>query len=97
MNGVSAIPAAFFAELGKSNFRAELLALMADDNWVVDMHRGWSNRDGQANVDTVWVLAFRIEDGKIKEARNFSFDQAAADAFFWQTYPLKTLPERLAN
>lgn len=89
--------AAFFAELGKSNFRAELLALMADENWVVDMHRGWSNREGQANVDTVWVLAFRIEDGKIREARNFSFDQAAADAFFWQAYPLKPLPERLAE
>ncbi|HEY6631587.1 MAG TPA: nuclear transport factor 2 family protein [Rhizobiaceae bacterium] len=89
--------AAFFAELGKSDFRAELIALMADENWVVDMHRGWSNRPGEANVDTVWVLAFRIEDGKIREARNFSFDQAAADAFFWQAHPLKPLPERLAN
>lgn len=89
--------AAFFAELGKSNFRAELLALMADENWVVDMHRGWSKREGEPNVDTVWVLAFRIEDGKIREARNFSFDQAAADAFFWKTYPLKPLPERLAD
>ena len=38
-----------------------------------------------------------IEDGKIREARNFSFDQAAADAFFWQAYPMKPLPERLAN
>ncbi len=64
---------------------------MADENWVVDMHRGWSNREGEPNVDTVWVLAFRIEDGKIREARNFSFDQAAADAFFWQAYPLKPL------
>ncbi|UIY29834.1 hypothetical protein LZK73_02970 [Neorhizobium galegae] len=69
---------------------------MADENWVIDMHRGWSNRDG-ANVDTVWVLAFRIEDGKIKEARNFSYDQAAADSFFWQAYQLKPLPDRLAN
>jgi ketosteroid isomerase-like protein len=89
--------AAFFAELGKSNFSAELLALVADENWVVDMHRGWSNREGETNVDTIWVLAFRIEDGKIREARNFSFDQAAADAFFWQAYPMKPLPERLAN
>lgn len=89
--------AAFFAELGKSNFRAELIALMADENWVVDMHRGWSNREGETNVDTLWVLAFRIEDGKIIEARNFSFDQAGADAFFWDVYPLKPLPERLAE
>ncbi|MFC5758826.1 nuclear transport factor 2 family protein [Rhizobium sp. GCM10022189] len=89
--------AAFFRELGKSGFRAELIALAADENWVVDMHRGWSNREGGANVDTVWVLAFRIEDGKIREARNFAFDQAAADSFFWRTYPLKPLPERLAQ
>ena len=78
-----------------SNFRAELLALMTDDNWVVDMHHGWSNRDGQANVDTVWVLAFRIEDGKIKEARNFAYRLGAAEAFFWQRYPLKSLPSGL--
>lgn len=88
---------AFFEQLGKAGFQAELIALMADENWVIDMHRGWSGREGQDNVDTIWVLAFRIEDGKIKEARNFSFDQAAADAFFWQTYPLRPLPDRLAD
>jgi ketosteroid isomerase-like protein len=88
---------AFFDQLGRSNFRAELIALMADENWVIDMHRGWSDRDGLDNVDTIWVLAYRVEDGKIKEARNFSFDQAAADSFFWQAYPLKPLPDRLAD
>lgn len=89
--------AAFFDQLGRSGFRAELIALMADENWVVDMHRGWSNRTDGANVDTIWVLAFRIVDRKIAEARNFSFDQAGADAFFWQAYPLKPIPERLAD
>jgi uncharacterized protein len=88
---------AFFEQLGKGNFRAELIALMADENWVIDMHRGWSDGDGRVSVDTIWVLAFRIEDGKIKEARNFSFDQAAADSFFWQAYPLRPLPDRLAD
>lgn len=87
----------FFQQLGKGNFRAELIALVADENWVIDMHRGWSNRDGLENVDTVWVLAFKIENGKIKEARNFSYDQASADRFFWQAYPLKPLPERLVD
>jgi len=84
-------------ELGKSGFRAELIVLTADENWVVDMHRGWSNREGGANVDTVWVLAFRIEDGRIREGRNFAFARAAADGFFWQAYPLKPLPERLVE
>lgn len=89
--------AAFFSQLGKAGFRAELIALMADENWVIDMHRGWSNREGLLNVDTTWVLAFRIENGKIREARNFSYDQAAADSFFWQAYPLKPVPDRLAE
>lgn len=91
---------AFFRQLGKAGFRAELIALTADENWVIDMHRGWSNRSGNppgANVDTIWVLAFRIENGKIKEARNFSYDQAATDTFFWAAYPLKPLPDRLAD
>jgi len=61
------------------------------------MHRGWSNREGGADVDTIWVLAFRIEHGKIQEARNFAFDQAAADSFFWRAYPLKPLRERLVE
>lgn len=88
---------AFFEQLGKGAFQAELIALMADENWVIDMHRGWSNLEDQTNVDTTWVLAFKVEGGKITEARNFSFNQAAADIFFWETYPLKPLPERLAN
>jgi ketosteroid isomerase-like protein len=88
---------AFFEQLGEGAFRAELIALMADETWVIDMHRGWSNLEGQQNVDTTWVLAFRIEDGLIAEARNFSFDQAAADSFFWATYPMAPLPDRLAN
>jgi uncharacterized protein len=89
--------AAFFEQLGRSRFQAELVALMADEKWVVDMHRGWSNREDGVSVDTIWVLAFRIEEGKIAEARNFAFDQAAADTFFWQVYPLRPIPERLAE
>lgn len=88
--------AAFFRELDEAGFKAELIALIADENWVIDMHRGWSSREG-ANVDTIWVLAFRIEDGKIREARNFSYDQAAADNFFWEAYQLKPLPYRLED
>ncbi|WEX73920.1 nuclear transport factor 2 family protein [Sinorhizobium numidicum] len=89
--------AAFFQQLGRAKFRAELIALMADENWVIDLHRGWSNRADGGNVDTLWVLAFRIENGKIREARNFSYDQAAADIFFWQAYPLKPLQDRLLD
>ncbi len=86
---------AFFAELAKAKFKAEPLFFGANDKYVVDIHRGWSNADGHPNVDTIWALVFRIEDGKIIEATNLSADQHAADSFFWSFYKLAPIPERL--
>ncbi len=88
---------AFFELLAESNFKAELIYIGGDDKHVVDVHRGWSNREAGPNVDTTWVLLYRIEDDRIREARNFSFDQHAADAFFWKAYKLRALPDRLAQ
>lgn len=84
---------AFFAALGTAGFRAELLALAADGDWVIDLHRGWSTTP--AGLDITWVLAFRIRDRRIVEAVNFAGDQHAADAYFWRTFPLAPLPARL--
>lgn len=58
---------------------------------------GWSNADGANNVDTIWALLYRFEDGKIAEATNLSGDQDAANAFFWSAYKLKPIPHRLAE
>ena len=55
---------AFFAALGRAGFKAEPIYFGADDKFVVDIHRGWSNADGKTNVDTVWALLYRIENGK---------------------------------
>jgi uncharacterized protein len=91
---------AFFAELGKGGFGAEPIAFAVDPNtgWVIDLHRGFST-EGEGVVDTTWALAFRVdvENRQILEAINFSFDQAAANAYFWANYPLLPLPERLAE
>lgn len=84
---------AFFAQLAKSGFRAEILFLAADGEWVVDLHRGWSTTP--AGLDITWALAYRIRDRKIVEAVNFAADQHAADAFFWRQYPLAPIPQRL--
>jgi ketosteroid isomerase-like protein len=83
---------AFFAALGRAGFRAELHALAAAGDWVLDLHRGWSTTP--EGLDINWVLAFRIEHHKIAEAINFAGDQHAADAYFWRTYPLAPLPNR---
>ena len=88
---------AFFGELGKANFKADPIYFGADETHVVDVHRGWSNVEGAPNVDTIWALIYRIENGKIAEATNLSADQDAANAFFWSNYQLKPIPERLAD
>lgn len=85
---------AFFAQLAKSGFRAEILFLAADRDWVVDMHRGWSTTP--EGLDITWTLAYRIRGRTIVEAVNFAADQHAADAFFWRQYPLARIPRRLA-
>lgn len=86
---------AFFGELGRAGFRAEVQYLAADGDWVVDLHRGWSTTP--VGLDITWVLAYRIRDRQIAEAINFASDQHAADAFFWRQYPLAPIPDRLAR
>jgi hypothetical protein len=86
---------AFFQQLAKAKFRAEVLFLGGNDSYVVDVHRGWSNLEQGENIDQLWALLFRVENGRIVEATNFLTDQHAADAFFWSVYPLKPIPERL--
>ena len=85
---------AFFAQLNKGGFGAEPIAFAADGEWVIDLHRGFSTK-GVGKVDTTWALAFKIRNNQIVEAVNFSLDQAAANKYFWDNYPLKSIPERL--
>ena len=89
---------AFFNQLAKANFQAEVISLSASEDWVVDVHRGWGEY-GEATLDMNWVLAYRIRDGKIAEVQNFAADQHAADLFFWRVWgdSLKPLPDRLAD
>ena len=87
---------AFFAQLAKAKFKAEPIFFQAQGDYVVDIHRGWSNvEDGKPGADQLFALMFKIKDGKIVEAQNFLTDQHQADAFFWRVFPLKPLPERL--
>lgn len=88
---------AFFGQLARAKFKAEPLFFGANDKYVVDVHRGWSNAEDHPNVDTIWALLFRIENGKIVEATNLSADQHAADNFFWSFYSLAPIPQRLSK
>lgn len=87
---------AFFEQLAKANFKAEVLFLSGNDEYVVDYHRGYGAL-GNAKLDINWCLVFKMQNGRIVEATNFAGDQHAADAFFWSAYPLKPIPDRLAS
>ena len=86
---------AFFQQLAKANFKADVLFLGGNDEYVVDCHRGYGSVRN-ALLDILWCLVFRIQNGRIAEVTNFAGDQHAADAFFWSVYKLKPIPERLA-
>lgn len=86
---------AFFQQLAKAKFRAEVLYLGGNDSYVVDVHRGFSNME-RNNLDQLFALLFHIQSNRVVEVVNFPSDQHAADAFFWRVYPLKPIPQRLA-
>jgi hypothetical protein len=88
--------AAFFAQLAKSHFQAEVVFLGGNDEYVVDCHRGWGENKGM-KIDMLWCLLYKVRNGKIVEVQNFAADQHAADAFFWHAYPLKPIPDRIAE
>lgn len=73
----------FFKQLGAAGFKAEVMILAANDTYVIDAHRGYSNTNGE-NIDINWVLLYQIENGKIKRVQNFSGDLYSSDRFFEQ-------------
>lgn len=86
----------FFQQLTKAQFKAEVYALVGNDEYAVDYHRGWGSF-GEHSLDVLWAIVWRVRDGKIVEGIDFAFDQAAADIFYSAVYPLKPLSQRLAE
>ena len=87
---------AYYKQLQKANFNAEVIILEGNENHVIDCHRGWAEV-GNLRLNMNWVLLYTIENGKIKTMQNFPADQHAVDAFFWQVYKLRDIPDRLKN
>jgi ketosteroid isomerase-like protein len=87
---------AFFDQLAIAGFQAEPIFLETNDEYVVDIHRGYSTKCvGQ--VDTVWALVWHFNTGgKIDRVINLSGDQHQMDTFIWANFTLKPLPDRLA-
>ena len=86
----------FFDQLAKTGFQAEPIFLESNDEYVVDIHRGWST-EGVGNVDTTWALVWHFgAHNKVDRVINLSADQHQMDAFIWANFALKRLPDRLA-
>jgi ketosteroid isomerase-like protein len=75
----------FFKKLQIGGFKAEVMILAANDNYVIDAHRGWSTT-GEKDIDLNWILLYKIEKGKIKRVQNFSGDLYTSDEFFNRVY-----------
>jgi uncharacterized protein len=89
--------AAFFTQLGRSGFRADPIFLEANEEYVVDIHRGWTT-EGEGRVDTMWALVWHFTaEGKVDRVFNLSGDQHQMDAFVWRNYSLAPIPDRLAE
>jgi ketosteroid isomerase-like protein len=87
----------FFETLGKAGFKAEPLFLEENDEYVVDVHRGWSTL-GEGKVDTTWALVWHFgPDGKVHDVVNLCGNQAQMDTFCWANFSLKPLPHRLVE
>ncbi|MGW6707277.1 nuclear transport factor 2 family protein [Streptomyces sp. NPDC054956] len=88
--------AAFFTQLGKAGFQADPLFLEANEEYVVDVHRGWTT-GGVGKVDTLWALVWHFDaDGKVDRVTNLSGDQHQMDSYVWANYDLAPIPDRLA-
>ena len=86
---------AFFDALAASGFTAETFFLEASEEYVVDIHRGYSTQ-GTGRVDTTWALVWHFNNaGKVDRVLNLSGDQHQMDTFVWSNYPLRPLPGRL--
>ncbi|MFE5285440.1 nuclear transport factor 2 family protein [Nocardia sp. NPDC056611] len=86
----------FFNQLSTAGMKAETFFLEANDEYVVDIHRGYSTA-GEGKVDTMWALVWHFNaDGKVDRVVNLSGDQHQMDNYVWQNYTLAPLPTRLA-
>jgi uncharacterized protein len=77
--------------------KAKTFFLQAGDDYVVDLHRGYST-GGDGKVDTTWAFVWHLDAaGKVDRVVNLSGDQHQMDAFIWANFPLMPLPERLVG
>jgi ketosteroid isomerase-like protein len=61
---------------------------------VVEIYRATGEVEG-AKLEALNCNHYTVKDGKITEVQVLMADQHGYDAFFWQAYHLKPIPDRL--
>ena len=72
----------YFKQLNAYSFQAKPIVMGLNDDYVIDCHLNWSNRDNGENIQGMSCLLWKIDDGKISKVYNFPEDQHKIDAFF---------------
>lgn len=72
----------YFKQLSTFSFQARPIVMGVNDNYVIDCHINWSNKDKDENIERMSCLLWKFADGKISKVYNFPEDQHAIDAFF---------------
>ena len=76
----------YFNQLHKCAFQAKPIVMGVNDEYVIDCHLNWSNREDGENVEGMSCLLWRFKNGKISKVYNFPEDQHMIDAFFNKAY-----------
>ncbi len=76
----------YFKQLNVCAFKAKPIVMGINDDYVIDCHLNWSNREDGENVEGMSCLLWKFKDGKISKVYNFPEDQHLIDAFFSKAY-----------
>lgn len=76
----------YFNLLSKANFKAEAIVIGANDDYVIDCHKNWSNLENDENLNNTSCLLWKIKENKIIEVLNFPENQYKVDIFFSKLY-----------
>jgi ketosteroid isomerase-like protein len=90
--------AAYHRLLTKKGVRVETVALDAiDAGTVVKLQRATGTASDGVALDSMELLVYRIEGGKVARVEAFIGDQHPVDLFYWAAFRLKRIPGCLAD
>lgn len=76
----------YFKQLQRYHFGASPIVMGCNDEYVIDCHLNWSNRENGGNMKRMSCLLWQFRDGKIVKVYNFPEDQHIVDAFFNEAF-----------